>query len=494
MIELLSIALKHSNIILNSIFIGAFILNLLFAFTIIFMERRSANSIWAWLLVLVFLPLFGFILYLLLGRQIQRDQIFKIDKEDKKGLELIVDEQLAALKNENFSNSNYQIVKFKEMIQMLLYNNAAFLTTDNDLNVYTDGQEKFDDLIQDIRNATDYIHFQYYIIQNDELGRTILNELGKKAEQGVEVKILYDDMGSRGLRKKGLRPFRNKGGHAEAFFPSKLPLINLRMNNRNHRKIVVIDGQIGYVGGFNVGDEYLGKSKKFGYWRDTHLRIVGDAVNALQLRFILDWNSQATRDHISYDDRYFPDVNSGGTIGVQIASSGPDEEWEQIKYGYLKMISTAKKSIYIQSPYFIPDQAFLDSIKIAALGGVDVNIMIPNKPDHPFVFWATLKNAASLLDAGVKVFHYDNGFLHSKTLVIDDEIASVGTANMDHRSFTLNFEVNAFIYDQQIAKKLKQAFIDDLAVSSELTKARYANRSLWIKFKEGISQLLSPIL
>ncbi|MFW2630444.1 phospholipase D-like domain-containing protein, partial [Staphylococcus aureus] len=155
---------------------------------------------------------------------------------------------------------------------------------------------------------------------------------------------------------------------------------------------------------------------------------------------------------------------------------------------------SAKKSIYIQSPYFIPDQAFLDSIKIAALGGVDVNIMIPNKPDHPFVFWATLKNAASLLDAGVKVFHYDNGFLHSKTLVIDDEIASVGTANMDHRSFTLNFEVNAFIYDQQIAKKLKQAFIDDLAVSSELTKARYAKRSLWIKFKEGISQLLSPIL
>lgn len=189
MIELLSIALKHSNIILNSIFIGAFILNLLFAFTIIFMERRSANSIWAWLLVLVFLPLFGFILYLLLGRQIQRDQIFKIDKEDKKGLELIVDEQLAALKNENFSNSNYQIVKFKEMIQMLLYNNAAFLTTDNDLKIYTDGQEKFDDLIQDIRNATDYIHFQYYIIQNDELGRAILNELGKKAEQGVEVKF-----------------------------------------------------------------------------------------------------------------------------------------------------------------------------------------------------------------------------------------------------------------------------------------------------------------
>jgi len=306
--------------------------------------------------------------------------------------------------------------------------------------------------------------------------------------------MLYDDMGSRDLRKKDLKKFRQKGGHAESFFPSKLPLINLRMNNRNHRKIVVIDGTIGYVGGFNVGDEYIGKSKKFGYWRDTHLRIKGDAVNALQLRFILDWNSQSTRDNLTYESRYFPDVDSGGTIGIQIASSGPDEDWEQIKYGYLKMISSAKESIYIQSPYFIPDQAFLDSIKIAALGGVDVNIMVPNKRDHPFVYWATLKNVASLLEAGVNVYHYDNGFLHSKTLVIDDEVASVGTANMDNRSFTLNFEVNAFIYDEGVARSLKQAFINDMKLSNKLTSEAYAKRNLLVKFKEGISQLLSPIL
>lgn len=322
----------------------------------------------------------------------------------------------------------------------------------------------------------------------------MLHELEKKAEEGIEVKMLYDDMGSRDLRKKDLKKFRQKGGHAESFFPSKLPLINLRMNNRNHRKIVVIDGTIGYVGGFNVGDEYIGKSKKFGYWRDTHLRIKGDAVNALQLRFILDWNSQSTRDNLTYESRYFPDVDSGGTIGIQIASSGPDEDWEQIKYGYLKMISSAKESIYIQSPYFIPDQAFLDSIKIAALGGVDVNIMVPNKRDHPFVYWATLKNVASLLEAGVNVYHYDNGFLHSKTLVIDDEVASVGTANMDNRSFTLNFEVNAFIYDEGVARSLKQAFINDMKLSNKLTSEAYAKRNMLVKFKEGISQLLSPIL
>ncbi|MEC5302367.1 MULTISPECIES: cardiolipin synthase [Staphylococcus] len=494
MIEIFSMSLNYTNVVINIILITSFILNLIFAFTIIFMERRSAGSVWAWLLVLVLIPILGFIIYLFIGRQIQRDHIFSLDEDDKIGIEMIVNEQLEALKNDNFSKGNHQIVKFKDMVQMLLYNNAAFLTTDNEIKIFTDGKKKFNSLLKDIEEATDYIHIQYYIFRNDSLGKLILNALERKLEQGIEVKMLYDDMGSRGLSLKDFKSFRKNGGQVEAFFPSKLPLINLRMNNRNHRKIVIIDGHIGYVGGFNVGEEYLGKKKKFGYWRDTHLRIVGDAVNALQLRFMLDWNSQATRDNLKYADRYFPDVDSGGTIGVQIASSGPDETWEQIKYGYLKMIASAKQSIHIQSPYFIPDQSFLDAIKIAALGGVDVSIMIPNKPDHPFVYWATYNNVASLLDAGVNIFHYNNGFLHSKTLVIDDEVASVGTTNMDHRSFTLNFEINAFIYDTHIAKELRLAFEKDLEVSYRLTKEIYQQRNLWIKFKEGISRLLSPIL
>ncbi|MBK3719353.1 cardiolipin synthase [Staphylococcus arlettae] len=494
MIDFFTLFYHNSNVILNIVLISAFILNLIFAFTIIFMERRSAGSIWAWLLILVLIPILGFIVYLLFGRQIQRKHIFKIDESDKIGIEMIVNEQLEALKNDDFSKGNHQIVKFKDMVQMLLYNNAAFLTTDNEVTIYTDGRQKFDALLNDIIQAKDYIHIQYYIFRNDNLGKSILTALEQKLTEGVEVKMLYDDMGSRTLSLKDFKSFRKNGGQVEAFFPSKLPLINLRMNNRNHRKIVIIDGQIGYVGGFNVGDEYLGLKKKFGYWRDTHLRIVGDAVNALQLRFMLDWNSQSTRDNLQYEDRYFPDVNSGGTIGVQIASSGPDEAWEQIKYGYLKMIASAKESIYIQSPYFIPDQAFLDAVKIAALGGVNVNIMIPNKPDHPFVYWATYNNVASLLEAGVNIYHYDNGFLHSKSVVIDDEIASVGTANMDHRSFTLNFEINAFIYDIEVAQQLRAAFENDLNVSYRLTQELYNQRSLWIKFKEGIARLLSPIL
>lgn len=295
----------QANLVINIILIGLFILNLVFGFVIVFMERRSAGSIWAWLLVLVFLPVIGFILYLLLGRQIQRDHIFSLDEEDRIGLEAIVNEQLKALQTKEFSKGNHEIVKHKSMVQMLLYNNSAFLTTDNEMTIFTDGHEKFDALIKDIENATDYIHIEYYIFRNDKLGKRILAALEKKLEEGLEVKMLYDDMGSRGLTLKDFDEFRRKGGQVESFFPSKLPLINFRLNNRNHRKIVVIDGYIGYVGGFNVGKEYLGLSKRFGYWRDTHLRIVGDAVNALQLRFILDWNSQAKRDNITYSDRYF---------------------------------------------------------------------------------------------------------------------------------------------------------------------------------------------
>ncbi|MBI5975503.1 cardiolipin synthase [Staphylococcus canis] len=484
------------NKVMNYIFIGAFLLNLVFVFTIIFMERRSAGSIWAWILVLGLMPLLGFMIYLLFGRQIQRKSIFKLDRRDRKGLERIVNQQLDLLKKGEFDHDNPHIQKYNNMIQMLLYNNAAFYTNNNEIQLLTDGYAKFNQLKADIRKAKHYVHIQYYIFRNDELGESILTLLEEKLEEGLEVKMLYDDMGSRSLTLRDFKSFTAKGGKVEAFFPSKLPLINLRMNNRNHRKIVVIDGVIGYVGGFNVGKEYLGLSRRFGYWRDTHLRITGEAVNALQLRFILDWNSHARRDNIAYESKYFPDntSNKPGNIGVQIASSGPDESWEQIKYGYLKMISMAQKAIYIQTPYFVPDDAFMDAVKIAALGGIDVHIMIPCKPDHPFVYWATYKNVASLLEAGAKVYLYQNGFLHAKTLTIDDEITSVGTTNMDNRSFTLNFEVNAFVYNEQLAKEVRESFEADLNYCTELTQHKYQSRGLWIKFKEAISQLLSPIL
>lgn len=271
----------NDNVIINYLLIGAFLLNLTFIFTIIFMERRSAGSIWAWIFVLGLFPLIGFVIYLLFGRQIQRESIFKLDQRDRIGLEYIVNQQLKAIKNNKFEPHNPHIQNYSRMIQMLLYNNAAFYTKNNEIELLTDGYQKFEHLKEDIRQAQSYIHIQYYIFRHDTLGKSIMALLEEKLEQGVEVKMLYDDMGSRGLTLRDFKQFKEKGGHVESFFPSKLPLINLRMNNRNHRKIVVIDGQIGYVGGFNVGNEYLGLSKKFGYWRDTHLRIQGEAVHAL---------------------------------------------------------------------------------------------------------------------------------------------------------------------------------------------------------------------
>ncbi|GGB12547.1 cardiolipin synthase [Macrococcus hajekii] len=482
-----------SDIYALAIFIG-FIVNIFLAFIIIFLERRAASSTWAWLFVLFFLPLLGFFLYLLFGKQINRENLFRFNEEDKHELEVVINEQIEALDNNLLISPSKEVTQHKDLIRMLLINQPAFLTTDNHVDVLTDGQDKFTRLIDDILAAKEHIHIQYYIFKRDGIGQRIIDALEVKLKEGVEVRMLYDDMGSRTLTLSKFKAFKAMGGQVEAFFPSFFPLINFRLNNRNHRKIVVIDGIIGYIGGFNVGDEYLGLDDKFGYWRDTHLRIEGDAVNALQLRFILDWNSQATRNYLRYEPKYFPDVKSGGNIGIQIASSGPDEELHQIKYGYIKMISSAKKSIYIQSPYFIPDAAFLDALKIAVLSGVKVYLMIPNKPDHPFVYWGTTTFASELLKVGAKVFLYEEGFIHTKMMMIDDEVASVGTANMDVRSFELNFEVNAFIYDQSIAVKLRQAFEDDVSLSSELTLELYEQRALWIKVKEAFARLISPIL
>lgn len=270
----------------------------------------------------------------------------------------------------------------------------------------------------------------------------------------------------------------------------------MRLNYRNHRKLGIIDGKIGYIGGFNVGDEYLGLHPKFGYWRDTHLRIVGTAVYAIQTRFILDWNQASHLHEIQYSPEYFPGKIEEiiGNIGMQIVSSGPDSEWEQIKNGYIKMITSAKESVYIQTPYFIPDASLLDTLRIAALSGIDVKIMIPNKPDHMFVYWATYSYIGEMLKAGAKIYIYENGFIHAKTILVDRKIASVGTANIDMRSFRLNFEVNAFIYSEQIANELTDDFLKDMDLSTHLTADQYSKRSLWIRFKESFSRLLSPLL
>ncbi|WP_164667510.1 cardiolipin synthase [Virgibacillus doumboii] len=472
----------------------AFILvfNIALALTIIFLERKDASSTWAWLMVLLFIPIVGFILYLIFGKRLSGQRIFTWDTKSKLGVKKAVQQQLRAIEENNFDFKHKELAEYKDLYYLHLRNNDAIFTQDNSVKIFTDGAEKFEALIQDLKSATDHIHLLYYILRHDKLGRKISDILIAKAKKGVEVRVLYDDMGSRGIKKKFLNRLRKAGVQVEAFFPPKIPKVNLKINFRNHRKLAIIDGKTGYIGGFNIGDEYLGENKKFGYWRDTHLRICGDAVTNMQTRFILDWN-QASRNDIVYEDRFY-EAETAGDVGVQIVSSGPDSDWEQIKNGYIKMIMSAKEYVYIQTPYFIPDESLRDTLRIAVLSGVDVKIMIPNKPDHPFVYWATLSYIGDLVYAGAEVYIYQNGFLHAKTIVVDGKIASVGTANIDVRSFRLNFEVNAFLYDKGLAERLLEAFNHDITLSTQMTKKLYEKRSLGIRFKESISRLLSPIL
>ena len=478
----------------TTIAILLYFINFLLTVSLIFLERRNAQSVWAWVLVLFFIPFVGFILYMLFGRTIYRQQIFKLDEEDKVGLEHLVSEQLEEIQKGRLTLSSPVAEKHKKLVHMLLYNNQSFVTSNNSVETYTNMNDKFDQMIKDIEAAEDHIHFQYYIFKLDGIGNRLYKALLKKQKEGVSVRILYDDIGSRSLSLKNFTDIKEHGGLVEAFFPSKLPLVNPRINNRNHRKIVVIDGRIGYIGGSNVGDEYIGLDPKMGAWRDTHLRIEGNAVKSLQLRFMLDWNSHDTRNNMKHEDRYFPEIFSVGDITMQIASSGPDEDYQQIKYGYLKMINSAKKEIYIQSPYFIPDQSIMEALKITLLSGVKVKIMIPSFPDHPFVYWATYSNVATLMYMGAEVYMYQPGFLHQKVFVIDDEIVSIGTTNVDNRSFILNFEVNAFIYNTEEAIKSRKIFENDIQHCEIFTIEKYEARGNWIKLKEGLANLIEPIL
>jgi cardiolipin synthase len=478
---------------LYSVLSVLFVLNIILAFCVIFTERKNPSSTWAWFMVLLLIPSFGFILYLLFGQNLSKKRIFKYKIEEDYDFHNSLVGQMSHLKKNKIRFNDKTVSDYKDMIHMHLINSNAIFTQDNEVEIFTDGNAKFNALIECIDQAEDHIHLLYYIVKNDSLGKKIVNALTKKAKEGVEVKFLYDAMGGRYLPKNFFKDLRNAGGQVAVFFPSKLKYINTRVNFRNHRKLAIIDGKYGFIGGFNIGDEYLGLNKKMGYWRDTHLKIYGSAVYMLQARFILDW-CHASKEDFKYEPKDFPIINSSGKTGIQIVSCGPDSEQQQIKNGYLKMINSAKETIYIQTPYFVPDESVLDALRIAALSGVDVRIMIPNKPDHPFVYWASSSYIGELLTAGVKTYTYEPGFLHAKTIVIDGKIASVGTANIDVRSFKLNFEVNAFIYDTQISRELKNVFEKDIKCCKEITEEIYKERSRKIRFKESISRLLSPIL
>ena len=471
-----------------------FIINLVFSILIIFFQRRDPTTVWAWLLLLYFLPGLGFILYLVLGQNFHKDRMFKM-KEIEGEIKHAVRRQEESIYRRKLKLRDPELERFKSLILYNLNEGEAVLTDNNDIRVYTDGREKFDALLSEMDHARNYIHLQYYIIRNDELWQEIEEVLLRKARQGVEIRVLFDSMGCRGMKNSDWDRLEKAGIQVAEFFPAVLGKLQLRVNYRNHRKIAVIDGRIGFVGGFNIGREYLGKDEKFGYWRDTHICIEGAAVTSLAVRFALDWN-YAARDNIFLEDHLFelPTYIRNGRDPVQIISSGPDSHSQEIRNNYLRLIHMARKNIFIQTPYFIPDDDIRDALIIAAKSGIDVRVMIPCKPDHPFVYWATYSYIGEMVEAGVRCFTYDNGFLHSKCLCIDGLVTCMGTANMDIRSFALNFEVNAVIYSARTTKQLEDAFENDMTKSSLVTKKSYEQRMLLIRFKEQFCRLLSPVL
>ncbi|SHK00910.1 cardiolipin synthase [Desulforamulus aeronauticus] len=486
-----------TTILLQNIYTIITILNIFLAIIVIFMERRNIAETWAWLMVLLFLPVLGFILYLIFGQNMSRRKLYKLKEEEQSIVLNILGSQWDQFSQNQYPFCDPEAAAYQDMIMMNLSSGMALYTQDNSVDVFTDGKEKFEALFKTIEEARDHIHLMYYIFIDDDIGRRLRDALISKAKEGVEIRLLYDDVGSANLSNQFFRPFNEAGGKAAAFFPSKIPYLNIRVNYRNHRKLVIIDGQIGFLGGFNISNEYLGLDQRIGYWRDTHLRICGSAVLQLQAQFFLDWNL-ASSDPLQAAPRYFPMEQSTeapiGQIGIQIVSSGPDNEREQIKDAYIKMIYKAKKCVWIQTPYFIPDESLLNALRLAALSGIDVRIMIPRVPDHKMVYWATYSYLGDLLPLGVRCFLYEKGFLHAKTIVVDGLATSVGTANFDIRSFKLNFETNAFLYNREIGTRMLQIYEKDIENCCELSLDEYEQRSRFQKAKESFTRLLSPIL
>lgn len=501
-------------------------INLILSIIIVFFQRRDPKSVWTWLMVLYFIPVFGFLFYLLLGQDMRKSKMFRV-KEVEDRMRLTVRGQEEFLRTHDISLEDPLAHDYEDLVFYNLETSGAVLTVDNTVEIFSDGEAKYTDLRRELRKAVRFIHLQYYIIKDDELFDSISPILVERAKAGVEVRVLCDGMGGRFMPKKKWDELKRCGVKVGIFFPAVLGRLQLRMNYRNHRKIVVIDNRVGYVGGFNIGREYISRDPKFGYWRDTHLKLTGGSVFSLQIRFALDWN-YATRENLFKDMSYFdisPEAKSQTLVskgkhglgvsegsgagsdlfgldqmqnrrplGIQIIASGPDASSRQIRDNYIRLFAKARDHIYIQTPYFVPDDAVLSALQMAAHSGVDVRLMIPCKPDHPFVYWATYSYVGDLLTAGARCYTYENGFLHAKGVMTDGRVCSYGTANMDIRSFELNFEVNAVIYDEETTKRLEELFLEDLKLCREITRESYAERSLGIRVKEQCSRLLSPLL
>ncbi|MDP3469339.1 MAG: cardiolipin synthase [Daejeonella sp.] len=470
---------------------------ILVCFRIIYDTRANAKSL-AYLLFAIFVPVIGMVFYFTFGVNYRTRRMYSKKLIKNSELSDKLREKIYQYSKQTFNLSDATVQSNEELATLILKDTLSPLTSDNSIKLMVNGENKFPDVLEALKNAKDHIHIEYYIFEDNHIGREIENILIQKAREGVQVRFIYDDFGSRGIRKTMVPRMRSLGIQAFPFFKIRFITLANRLNYRNHRKIIVIDGITAFVGGINVSDRYINDLKKPHklYWRDTHLRIDGPGVQYLQYLFLCDWNFCAELE-LEPNDRFFPPLSSipvSGNKITQIAASGPDSPSPVILYAVLQAINLASEEILITSPYFIPNDSLLDALCIAALGGVIVKILVPMKSDSKFVDYAVRSYYSDLLKAGIEIYQYSRGFIHAKTMVCDAKIAMIGTANMDSRSFDLNFEVNAIVYDKQVANELSAIFYKDLKDSVQLNETEWEKRSVLQKFIEKTVRLFSPLL
>ena len=478
--------------LVTTLLILAYFITMLVMIVVIMLENRSPLKTVSWIIVLLTVPVLGVVFYIFFGQNRRKEKI--IARKGLKNHDLfasISHSQIKELADSNLLLSTGIYTK-KNIIRLLLNNSNAIVTHGNQVTILNNGDETFSSIISEIKKAQKFIHLQFYIFDDDNIGNEILDILKERAAAGVEVRIIIDDVGGWQLKKSFFKRIRDAGIEIECFLKVRFPMFTSKVNYRNHRKIVVVDGVVGFIGGINIADRYLTGNDEMGIWRDMHLRIEGDAVLAMQEIFLIDW--YFVKQEELTDPKYFPAVDPIGETLVQIVPSGPDSDWPAIMMGFLQSISSAVKYVYIATPYFMPTESVLMAIKAAALGGIDVRILIPEKSDARFTHMCSRSYIKELLIAGVKVYFYHKGFLHSKFLVVDDLLCSIGSANMDFRSFEHNFEVNAFIYDQEKATEARNIYLEDLNDSRQIFYDLWILRPRWTKFKESFARLFSPLL
>lgn len=459
---------------------------------IIVLEKRSPYKTVAWLMVLILVPVLGLVFYLFFGQEFRKRKLYS-----RKGIKSLgTMRRLSYRQMRDMEQTRLllapKVLEKKNIIRLLLNNSNSLLTTGNRLTILNNGGETFQSVFAAIEAAQHHIHLEYYIFANDRIGNKMKDLLIGKAKKGVEVRVIVDDVGSWGLKERFFENLRTQGVEIYPFMEVRFPRLTSRVNFRNHRKLLIIDGKVGFTGGINIADRYVSGLPKLGPWRDMHLKIVGDAVAAMQVVFAADWYF-VINENLSGDE-YFPPLSEKPGTPVQIAASGPDSDWETIGQAFFAAITNAKKSIYIITPYLMPPPSIIAALKIAALSSVEVRIIIPEFSDAIISKWSSFSYVEQLLEAGVKIYFFQEGFIHSKILVVDDVFSTIGTTNLDFRSMETNFEVNAFIYEEEFTKKMIAHFMDDLDCSREIKLSEWRKRAWHRKFRESLAHVISPML